>query len=280
MSNTENLPAIVDPAYGVDTYRTATNAATLCGEIVKATAQNIQGRKYVKVEGWMALAAAHGCLVSISKVESVEGGIRAIAELKRMVDGLVLATAEGFVGDDEPMWQKRPLYARRAMAQTRASSRVCRSAFSHCVVLIDRDLGTTPAEEMQGVIDNGGHIDQPRNDDQPTNKPRAKNSSAHGRSLAADEPDLIDHDREKGTMHKRGDEAAEMERKRRNAESWTEKMVLKLNEEEFSIEALNEWREKHRESLDLMQRNTPEPFDKLMTAFNYAIERAGSWRAA
>jgi RNase H-fold protein (predicted Holliday junction resolvase) len=33
------------------------------------------------------------------------------------------------------------------MAQTRAISRVCRSAFAHCVVLIDADLSTTPAEE-------------------------------------------------------------------------------------------------------------------------------------
>ena len=154
------LPAVAaDPSYGVDSYRVATNAAHLCGEIVKATAQNIQGRKYVRVEGWLALAAAHGCLVSIANVEAVDGGIRAIAELKRMADGVILATAEGFVGDDEPMWAKRPLYARRAMAQTRASSRVCRSAFSHCVVLIDRNLGTTPAEEMDFAGE--AHVDGP-----------------------------------------------------------------------------------------------------------------------
>jgi hypothetical protein len=34
------------------------------------------------------------------------------------------------------------------MAQTRAISRVCRSAFAHVVVLIDSDLSTTPAEEV------------------------------------------------------------------------------------------------------------------------------------
>jgi hypothetical protein len=154
------LPVVAtDTAYGVDSYRVATNAATLCGDIVRATATKIQGKKYVCVEGWHAIAAAHGCLVSIAKVEKVDGGIMAIAELRRHADGLVLATAEGFVGDDEKMWASRPMYARRAMAQTRASSRVCRSAFAHVVVLIDRDLGTTPAEEMAGVIENGGTVE-------------------------------------------------------------------------------------------------------------------------
>jgi hypothetical protein len=51
------------------------------------------------------------------------------------------------------MWAKRPMFARRAMAQTRAISRACRSAFAHVVILIDRSLGTTPAEEMQGAYD-------------------------------------------------------------------------------------------------------------------------------
>jgi hypothetical protein len=163
MTNAEVLPAVIptDTAHAVDSYRVATNAATLCAEIVKATATKIQGKKYVQVEGWLSIAAAHGCLVSIAKVEKVDGGISATAELRRHSDGLVLATAEGFVGDDERTWANRPMYARRAMAQTRASSRVCRSAFAHVVVLIDRDLGTTPAEEMMGVIENGGTVDGP-----------------------------------------------------------------------------------------------------------------------
>ena len=50
------------------------------------------------------------------------------------------------------MWEKRPLYARRAMAQTRAISRACRSAFAHVVVAMNAGFGTnhstTPAEEV------------------------------------------------------------------------------------------------------------------------------------
>lgn len=151
MSITDLVP--VEQPRGVDTYRTSTDAATLCGDIVKATATKIQGKRYVTVEGWQAIAVAHGCVASSRDVEMVEGGIRAIGEIRRMSDGNVIATAEGFLGDDEQMWAKRPMFARRAMAQTRAISRACRSAFAHVVILIDRDLGTTPAEEIQGAYD-------------------------------------------------------------------------------------------------------------------------------
>jgi hypothetical protein len=76
-----------------------------------------------------------------------------------MSDGAEIARAEGFLGDDESVWAKRPVYARRAMVQTRAISRACRSAFAHVVVLIDANLSTTPAEE----IPFDGEDDAPRN---------------------------------------------------------------------------------------------------------------------
>jgi hypothetical protein len=128
--------------------RQATDVAGVCREIVMKTAQNIQGRKYVRVEGWLAMARAFGCTVGTRDVEKVEGGIRAMADVRRITDGAVIATAEGFVGEDEKMWAGRPVYARRAMAQTRAVSRACRSAFAFVVVMIDEGLSTTPAEEM------------------------------------------------------------------------------------------------------------------------------------
>jgi hypothetical protein len=96
----------------------------------------------------MSIATAHGCCLSAGQVEAVDGGIRAVGEVRRVRDGLVIATAEGFVGDDESTWAKRPIYARRAMAQTRAMSRAARSAFAHVVTLMDAGLATTPAEEV------------------------------------------------------------------------------------------------------------------------------------
>jgi hypothetical protein len=129
------------------TYKLGTNAAGLCREIVMATAVNIKGKKYVKVEGWLAIATAHGCMVSIREVRRVDDGVSAIAEVRRVSDQALLATAEGFVGDDENM-NGFAMYARRAKAQTRATSRVCRQAFAHVVVMVDKGLQTTPAEEM------------------------------------------------------------------------------------------------------------------------------------
>lgn len=265
---TDNLPTVVPdaPSYGVDSYRVATNAATLCGEIVKATATKIQGKKYVCVEGWHAIAAAHGCLVSIAKVEAVDGGIMAVAELRRMADGIVLATAEGFVGDDERTWANRPMYARRAMAQTRASSRVCRSAFAHVVVLIDRDLGTTPAEEMQGVVDNGGSVDGPGSSWGPGGKQSAVDEAERD-GLTKDAP------KEKGSDKRRREEAAAKTKTRVDDAVRTFQMVGQ------SAEVLNAYWETNRKQFDWIADHFPAEYERLSQAYDDALSNASS-RAA
>jgi hypothetical protein len=170
----------------VDAYRASTDAAAMCRQMVIESAMNIQGRKYVKVEGWQAIAIAHGCTGSARSVERVEGGVRAIGEVRRMSDGAVIAEAEGFVGEDEPTWfggevenkwgkktlQKRPDYAIRAMAQTRAISRACRSAFAHVVVMMNAGLSTTPAEEvpLEGFSDGPRDVSPSRNQSTDTSK--------------------------------------------------------------------------------------------------------------
>lgn len=147
---TEALTVQTEKHVAVD-YRRATEAAALCKEIVNKTVLTIAKRQYVRVEGWQAIATAHGCVGSARDVERVDGGVRAIGEVRRMSDGAVIATAEGFVGDDESTWSSRQEYAKRAMAQTRAISRACRSAFAHVVVMINEKLETTPAEEAEGA---------------------------------------------------------------------------------------------------------------------------------
>jgi hypothetical protein len=151
-------------------HRQATDVAGVCKDIVHQTAQSIGGRKYVRVEGWQAIATAHGCVASARDVEKIEGGWRAIGEVRRMDTGSVIATAEGFLGTDEPVWAKRPEYAKRAMCQTRAISRACRSAFAHVVVLIGGGLETTPAEEVPAE----GFSDSPRPAPTPRQVPRLK----------------------------------------------------------------------------------------------------------
>src|ERR1700755_331442 len=158
MNETEAQIVEFKPSEVAVIRRKATDVAGACREIVMKTASALQGRKYVRVEGWQSIAAMFGATPSIELVESVEGGVRAVARID-LPDGRQVR-AEGFVGDDEKTWSGRPMYARRAMAQTRAISRVCRSAFAFVVVLIDENLSTTPAEEMDGV-DSGAVIEAP-----------------------------------------------------------------------------------------------------------------------
>lgn len=138
--------------------RQANDVAAVCRAVVVATAIEIDGKRYIPVEGWATIAAAYGCAPSIKEVFEEERGIRAVAELRR-ADGSVVATAEGFCGLDEPKWSNRALYARRGMAQTRAVSRVCRTAFAFVVTLMNAGLQTTPAEEIPRGSDSLSVVD-------------------------------------------------------------------------------------------------------------------------
>lgn len=151
-------PVLINPEGAKDLMRRASDVAGVCREIVMRTAMELQGKKYIRVEGWQSMATAFGCSPSIKEVAVEEGGVRAVAELKRH-DGTILASAEGFVGLDEPRWANQPMYARRGMAQTRAISRVCRSVFAFVAVLIDENLQTTPAEEVPTGASAGDVVD-------------------------------------------------------------------------------------------------------------------------
>lgn len=167
------MNAIVPVNTNAEAYRASTDAAGMCREIVMRTAKNISGRKHVSVEGWEAIAIAHGCAASALDVQRVNdegmGGFKCVGVVRRMSDGQEIARGEGFLGDDEQMWSKRAVYARRAMCQTRAISRACRSAFAHVVVMIDQGLSTTPAEEMMVDAETGEIFES-----KPTHEPAAR----------------------------------------------------------------------------------------------------------
>jgi hypothetical protein len=101
-----------------------------------------------------------------------------------MDTGVVICEAEGFVGDDERTWAKRDEFAKRAMAQTRAISRACRSAFAFIVTYMDAGLETTPAEEVPAE----GFSDGPR---VITHTPHTYKKAATPAPRATDE-DIID----------------------------------------------------------------------------------------
>jgi hypothetical protein len=204
MENPSSQLAIIPPQ---ELMRQATDIAAVCREIVMASAVEIQGRKYVKVEGWMAIATTHGCIGSARDVRRVDGGYTAIGEIKRISDGAILCQAEGFVGEDEATWfggkamvwdkqsrqkvekilPKRDEYAIRAMTQTRALSRACRSAFAHVVVMMNAGLSTTPAEE----VPNGGFNDGDDNNDHAINQ-REERREQDARNVANEQRDTRD----------------------------------------------------------------------------------------
>jgi len=77
----------------------------------------------------------------------------AIVELVRITDQAVISRASAECGAADEydrngnlLWSKRPRYARRSMAQTRATGKACRMSFSWIMKLAGYE--PTPAEEM------------------------------------------------------------------------------------------------------------------------------------
>lgn len=120
-------------------------------------ATRIQGREFVQVEGWTTLATMLGVVArEVSTIEDPEreGVYISTVELVRMADGAIISRASAECGDPDeldrykkPVWANRPRYARRSMAQTRATGKACRLAFSWIMRLAGYE--PTPAEEMQ-----------------------------------------------------------------------------------------------------------------------------------
>lgn len=109
-------------------------------------ALDLGGKRYVRVEGWTSLAALMGAVVREVEVTERDGAYTAVVELVRLSDGLVLSRASAECGHDEEAWAKRPPYARRSMAITRAAGKVCRLAYSWVMALAGYE--PTPAEEI------------------------------------------------------------------------------------------------------------------------------------
>lgn len=114
----------------------------------RGLAKKIQGKEYVQVEGWSTLAAQYGLVPSIAWSRPLDGGgFEAQAELRRMDNGTVVATAQAECGTfEDGVWPTRAAYAQRSMAETRAASKVCRIALSWVMVLAG--YSATPAEEV------------------------------------------------------------------------------------------------------------------------------------
>lgn len=143
--------------------RQATAVATELAKIIedKKLYSTIQGRKFVKVEGWSTLGAMLGVLPrELGMPQRLEdGSYVATIQLVRVNDGAVIGQASALVGVDEKdrngksTWGSRAEYARWSMALTRATGKAYRLGFSWIMALAGYE--PTPAEEMDGDVIEG-----------------------------------------------------------------------------------------------------------------------------
>jgi len=127
----------------------ATEIANTLAQIIRSRqlASNIQGREYVRVEGWTVLGALLGVIArEESVIEREDGSYLATVALVRMADHVVVSRASAECNMDEPTWAKRAKYTRRSMALTRATGKAARLAFSWIMALAGFE--PTPLEEM------------------------------------------------------------------------------------------------------------------------------------
>lgn len=111
---------------------------------------NIQGKKYVKVEGWELLGTFLGILPKERSItEHADGSFEAAFDLVRQSDGTIVGGASALCGMDEKRWGGADRYARRSMAATRAVGKAYRTSFSWIISLAG--YAPTPAEEMSGI---------------------------------------------------------------------------------------------------------------------------------
>ena len=132
---------------------TATEIANLAGDIItkQKLFVNIGTNKYVKAEGWAIVGSLAGILSRERQVlNDGKGNYCAIVDLINVKTGMVVGSGSSICGMDEPMWAKRPNFARRSMAITRATSKAYKGSYSWIISLAG--YSSTPAEEMDHVI--------------------------------------------------------------------------------------------------------------------------------
>lgn len=107
----------------------------------------IQGKKYVRVDGWQILGSLLGFLARERSVtELPDGGYEAYVELYSLRTGQIVGGASAICGIDERRWGSADKYARRSMACTRAVGKAYRISLGWIVGLAGYEA--TPAEEI------------------------------------------------------------------------------------------------------------------------------------
>jgi hypothetical protein len=161
----ELVPAGPAPAtlFHTDDPRTVLERATDAANALKGVldkqglTSKIQGKDHVNVEGWQTLGAMLGVTPVLDYSRPVYEGTEKVGWEARVkaqtLDGRVIGTAESECLSSEQVgrqtWGDREDFARRSMAQTRATSKALASVLRFVVTLAG--YSGTPADEMPPV---------------------------------------------------------------------------------------------------------------------------------
>lgn len=138
-----------------DTLAFGTEVANVLKRVITSQGLHtkIQGKDYVRVEGWTTMGSLLGVLPVEEWVkEHADGSFEAMVKLVRQSDGRTMGAASALCGMDERRWGGAERYARRSMAITRATGKAYRLGFSWVMSLAGYE--GTPAEE---VVDRTPH---------------------------------------------------------------------------------------------------------------------------
>jgi len=168
-------------------------------------------------------------------------------------DGRIIATAESMCSSKENNWRGRDEYAIKSMAQTRATAKACRLAFSWIMVLAGYE--PTPAEEMPS--------DEPaekQTDNEPATEKQInliKKAVLKSHLIHPMEQFLLEKELKTGMTKARASQALDW---------WLgDKSEQKIREAKESPEALNEYLAKHEK---VLQEKHPDEYKEFLASIH------------